>query len=358
MTSLFLTRLSNPPPSADELYFIGFNQDHSCMAAGVSNGFRIFNCVPYKETFKREFSGSIGQVEMLFRCNILALVGGGPDPAFSKNKVILWDDNQSTPIGELAFKSEVKSVKLRRDKIVVVLEKHVYVYNFDKLERTHKFDTYPNAKGLVALSANEDCVLAFPHTEKGYVRIELITQRKNHIIHAHDNTIACLSLNLDGSRLATASEKGTLIRIFDTAKGTKLQEVRRGVDRAEIYSLCFSHDGKFFVTSSDKGTVHIFALNSSKDDDKKDDKQLTVNRKSKMSILGGYFGSEWSFAWFKGGPESPSICCFGQDNKSVVVVTAEGSFIRLAFDPLKGGECTRKAFSRYYKKNTTKDAKK
>lgn len=91
-----------------------------------------------------------------------------------------------------------------------------------------------------------------------------------------------------------------------------------------------------------------------------------------MSILGGYFGSEWSFAWFKGGPESPSICCFGQDNKSVVgkkscyyfviihvvVVTAEGSFIRLAFDPLKGGECTRKAFSRYYKKNTTKDAKK
>jgi len=129
MTSLFLTRLSNPPPSADELYFIGFNQDHSCMAAGVSNGFRIFNCVPYKETFKRgyticccvliiflEFSGSIGQVEMLFRCNILALVGGGPDPAFSKNKVILWDDNQSTPIGELAFKSEVKSVKLRRDK--------------------------------------------------------------------------------------------------------------------------------------------------------------------------------------------------------------------------------------------------
>lgn len=182
-------------------------------------------------------------------------------------------------------------------RIVVVLEKHVYVYNFDKLERTHKFDTYPNAKGLVALSAIEDCVLAFPHTEKGYVRIELITQRKNHIIHAHDNTIACLSLNLDGSRLATASEKvshiclltdpiyqGTLIRIFDTAKGTKLQEVRRGVDRAEIYSLCFSHDGKFFVTSSDKGTVHIFALNSSKDDDKKDDKQLTVNRKSKYVL--------------------------------------------------------------------------
>jgi len=57
-------------------------------------------------------------IEMLFRCNILALVGGGNDPAFAKNKVILWDDNQSTAIGELTFKADVKAVKLRRDKYV------------------------------------------------------------------------------------------------------------------------------------------------------------------------------------------------------------------------------------------------
>jgi WD40 repeat protein len=109
--------------------------------------------------------------------------------------------------------------------------------------------------------------------------------------------------------------QGTLIRIFDTNSGRQIQEVRRGVDRATIYSLSFSHDSKFFVTSSDKGTIHIFGVKDGKNGDK-DGKDVT-NRKSKMSILGGYFGSEWSFAWYKG-PESPSICCFGQDNKSVV----------------------------------------
>lgn len=37
-------------------------------------------------------------------------------------------------------------------------------------------------------------------------------------------------------------------------------QVRRGADRAEIYSLAFSNNLQYLAVSSDKGTIHVFNL--------------------------------------------------------------------------------------------------
>ena len=55
-------------------------------------------------------------VELLYRTNIIALVGGGEHPMWMPNKVVIWDDSKLQIIGELNFKSVVRGVKLIKDK--------------------------------------------------------------------------------------------------------------------------------------------------------------------------------------------------------------------------------------------------
>eukprot|EP00002_Diphylleia_rotans_P005515 TRINITY_DN1466_c0_g1_i4.p1 TRINITY_DN1466_c0_g1~~TRINITY_DN1466_c0_g1_i4.p1 ORF type:complete len:363 (-),score=77.44 TRINITY_DN1466_c0_g1_i4:567-1655(-) len=349
----------------NELLYVGFNQDFGCFACGTESGFRIFNCDPLKERFKRDFgSGGIGRVEMLFRCNILALVGGGRNPRYPPNKVMIWDDYQNKCVVELEFRNEVKAVRLRRDRIVVVLETKVYVYNFSDLKPLQQVDTYSNPLGLCALCpSTTNSVIAFPALQKGFVHVELYDQKKTTIIPAHDNVLSCLSLNVDGTRLATSSEKGTLIRVFDTVSGQLLHEFRRGSDRAEIYSLCFSHGSEWLAVTSDKGTVHIFSLSTeqlnppqgyeepaARPGDIDRENPGASNPKSSLSFLKGvlpkYFGSEWSFAQFHG-PKTRSISAFGQEKNTLIVVCADGSYYKCSFDPAKGGECKQEKFCRF-----------
>ena len=53
---------------------------------------------------------------MLFRCNILGLVGGGKNPKFPPNQLIIWDDYRNRALADMTFRSDIKAVRLRRDK--------------------------------------------------------------------------------------------------------------------------------------------------------------------------------------------------------------------------------------------------
>lgn len=64
--------------------------------------------------------------------------------------------------------------------------------------------------------------------------------------------------------LASASEKGTVIRVWSIPGSEKLYQFRRGTREARIYSMNFNAMSTLLAVSSAHDTVHIFKLGSQK----------------------------------------------------------------------------------------------
>jgi len=374
--------------SKDTLLAMNFNQDGGCLAVGTGSGFRICNAHPFQETFRRNLGvdgdAGIAHIEMLYRTNLLALTGHSSSPHYPPNKVLIYDDHLQRTIGELSFRQKVLTTKLRRDRIVVVLRDRVYIYNFSDLALLDKVHTGDNPLGLIGISMdnggvggstveraedalgggssstsqqrNNGMVLACPGTQRGQVRVELYGLRRTTTVVAHESALGALALSVDGSLLATASERGTVIRLFDTrgvtlgggdvsgsmsgsarqettssvSSSVPLREFRRGVERATITCLTFSLDSNWLGCASNHGTVHIFQThdphNNSNGENAKKKKSTSMTGKAmrmlpklvtapKKYLMDG----EQSFAQVRGIPH-PRACAFVPDRERTIAV--------------------------------------
>lgn len=80
------------------------------------------------------------------------------------------------------------------------------------------------------------------------------------VIQAHKAPIACMALNDTGTMLATASDKGTVVRVFSVPDAKKLWQFRRGSSSARIWSMNFNLASSLLAVSSDSSTIHIYKL--------------------------------------------------------------------------------------------------
>ena len=184
---------------------------------------------------------------------------------------------------------------------------------------------------------------------------------KNTVIKAHKRVISYLALNFSGSILATSSQTGAKIKIYHTETGQLLQELRRGISRAEILQLTFHRSSKFLACTSDKETIHIFELyesaskmqelgynNNTEDSQEneiihKNDLQLEPsvrNKINKFATIGSwlisYLSSHWSLSRVKLN-DKRKHCAFG-DGNNFIVISSSGKMYEYEI-PQIGGYC-------------------
>ena len=144
-----------------------FNQDVSCVAVGKQNGFTVTTCRPFR---RHDFpmGGGVRIVEMLHRSAVVAVVGGGKCPAFSQRCLRIMNLKTMKVLCEVAFDTAVLAVHLNKSSLVVVLHRHLYVFEIKKIAALTCLNTIEDPTRLVALrtgvaeTATSEIYLCYP----------------------------------------------------------------------------------------------------------------------------------------------------------------------------------------------------
>ncbi|RAL00931.1 phosphoinositide binding protein ATG18 [Aspergillus ibericus CBS 121593] len=286
--------------------FVTFNQDYSYLAVATSKGFRIFTTDPFAKSYETK-EGNIAIIEMLFSTSLVALI-------LSPRRLQITNTKRQSTICELTFPTTVLAVKLNRKRLVIVLEDQIYLYDIQTMKLLYTIETSPNPNAICALSPSSDnCYLAYPLPQKappssftppahappgtthvsptsGEVLIfDTLKLEAINVIEAHRSPLACITLNSDGTLIATASDKGTIIRVFSVPDGHKLYQFRRGSIPSRIYSMSFNTTSTLLCVSSSTETIHLFKLsqqNNSPDATPSSSSPTSADRRFSQSSFG------------------------------------------------------------------------
>ncbi|XP_043281446.1 WD repeat domain phosphoinositide-interacting protein 2 isoform X3 [Venturia canescens] len=351
-----LMNLANPAADPQSgVFYVNFNQDCTSLAVGSKTGYKLFslNSVNHLEKIFENDTEDICIVERLFSSSLVAVVN-----VSSPRKLKVCHFRKGTEICNYSYSNTILAVKLNRSRLVVCLEESLYIHNIRDMKVLHTIrDTPPNVSGLCILSAHNASYVAYPGSNTiGEVQIfDAINFQAKTMIPAHDSPLAALAFNLEGTKVATASEKGTVIRVFQIHDGTKLFEFRRGVKRyVSISSLAFCMDSMFLCCSSNTETVHIFKLEEPKEAPKQapEEPQSWMGFLSKaVSASANYLPSQVTDVFYQGRAFASvhlpfqglkNVCAITEIQKvlRLLVASADGYLYVYNLDMTEGGDCT------------------
>ncbi|KAJ4792668.1 Autophagy-related protein 18 [Rhynchospora pubera] len=251
--------------SASQILCASFNQDNSFFSIGTKDGFKIFEAKTGRLCYEKTL-GAFSIVEMLFSSSLLALVGAGEQPSLSPRRLCLFNTATGANLRELSFLTSIVAVRFNRKRLVVLLQDKAFIYDLNKMAILDEFETVPNTKGLCAFAPNsEGCYLAIPASNtRGSVLVYDTLQLQSFCqIDAHRSPLAAIIFSSTGMYLATASEKGTIIRVHLVSQATKSYNFRRGTYSSTIYSLAFAPSldiPDILIATSSSGSLHIFLV--------------------------------------------------------------------------------------------------
>lgn len=250
---------------------LSFNQDASCLAVSLDSGvLRVYHTGSHEVCYERSSPPGTpaALVEMLYATSLLATAGSGA-LASSPRRVSVLNTATSAEIASLSFVSSVLAVRLSRSRLCVLLEQKLLIHELDSLALKTSLDLPRRAahrQKHCAMSAPPGAsFFAVPLDSGGVLVVDVGRCAMLGQVDCHSSPVRCVAIAHDGSVLASASERGTLIKLHALPSAEAVGSLRRGSTPAEVFALAMGppdeeRPPRILCAASSGGTVHVFSL--------------------------------------------------------------------------------------------------
>ena len=135
-------------------------------------------------------------------------------------------------MNQLIVSSNIKNIKIKRTKIFIIEENNIKVFTLGNYENIDSLKTFKNKNGIFGISLDSKLnIISYPSPDIGKIIIKDYNKKNedNFIVNeisAHKNEIIALVMNYEGTLIASASERGTIIKIFRTINTSNMYSSR------------------------------------------------------------------------------------------------------------------------------------
>lgn len=252
----------NPAPRINN---IDFSDDGEIMTVSMSTGFAVFSINPLRVLLNRRFQDKeIGLTSTIQNSSIIICTGVSGQSSFSDMDLMVYDEALGRSVFELSFPDPIKKIKMLPSMFSVTTKTEMRLYTFDP---PMLYSQYRNPMGNFLSS--DFCIyrnsFMVATTGRDLSTVRIITGEGNDLMFkAHNHGVSKFRLNNGANYVATASENGTVIRIWMTETGEQFAEFRRGRIPVEINSMAFDPKTNLLAISSNNPTIHVFIIPPSK----------------------------------------------------------------------------------------------
>lgn len=338
----------------NEILYLSFNKDKTCLALGMKKGYRIYDLTKKDSLFfyERIFGKAIGIIEMLEKTNILGLVGDDSNEAFDEPyKLNIYDDKESKIIACISFKKKIKHIRLKKEIILVILENFIYLIDvkdfkqFDTIELGYNLQSKTIFSFTLEQEVNN---LAYNYIEQQNNKIKINFYENEKRINSLDlksdyknkNIILCMEFDSLGKILAILAQNHDYLILYRVDDGIPICKCHINSRPVNYSYISFEENNEFLCISLDIGEVYIFNIKSINE-------QLNYfNQEDNELIKEGI----WSKFYL---PEKKTICAFsayeiGKDKITCIIcIGARGNYYLVKFDNHKKEELALKINEKY-----------